>query len=108
VEISAATRCLAGEQLSRRLIGSIVDDYKLADWVGLRVNCSETSFKERRTVPRYDDCRYNYHERRSLIYKSDEIILTDTLFFFRRSEIKAKMNHVTAHLVKQNSRRAAS
>ena len=70
VEICAATRGLAGEELARRLIGSIVDDHKLADWVSLRVNRLKTSFKKRRTVPRDDDCRYSNHERKSLIYKS--------------------------------------
>ena len=70
MEISAATRDLAGEELARRLIGSIVDDHKLADRVSLRVNRLETSFKKRWTVPCYDDCRYSNHERKSLIYKS--------------------------------------
>jgi hypothetical protein len=70
VEISAAARRLAGEEFPRRLIGSVVDDHKLADWVSLRVNRLETSFKKRWTVPRYDDCHYSNHERKSLIYKS--------------------------------------
>jgi hypothetical protein len=70
VEICAATGGLAGEELARRLIGSIVDDHKLSDWVSLRVNRLKTLFKKRWTVPRYDDCRYSNHERKSLIYKS--------------------------------------
>ncbi len=69
VEISAATRSLAGEEFPGRLIGSVVDDHKLADRVSLRVNRLETSFKKRWTVPRYDDCHYSNHERKSLIYK---------------------------------------
>src|SRR5580704_516606 len=70
VEIGAATLGLASKELARRLIGSIVDDHKLSDWVSLRVNRLETSFKKRWTVSRYDDCRYSNHERKSLIYKS--------------------------------------
>jgi hypothetical protein len=70
VEICAATGGLAGEELACRLIGSIVDDDKLADWVSLCVNRLETSFKKRWTVPRYDDCCYSNHERESLIDKS--------------------------------------
>jgi hypothetical protein len=70
VEISAAARGFAREELARRLIGSIVDDYKLSDWVSLRVNRLKTPFKKRWTVPRYDDCRYSNHERESLIYTS--------------------------------------
>jgi hypothetical protein len=75
VEIGAATRNFAGEKLARRLIGSIVEDHKLADWVSLRVNRLETSFKKRWAVPRYDDCRYTYHERMSLNYVRLEIIV---------------------------------
>jgi hypothetical protein len=70
VEISAATRGLAGQELARRLIGSIVDDHKLSDWVSLRVNRLKASFKKCWTVPCYDDCRYSNHERKPLIYKS--------------------------------------
>jgi hypothetical protein len=70
VEIDAATCRFAGEKLARRLIGSIVDDHKLADRVSLRVNRLETSFKERWPVPRYDDYSYSNHERKSSIYKS--------------------------------------
>jgi hypothetical protein len=36
----------------------------------LRVNRLKTSFKKRWTVPRYDDCRYSNHERKSLMYKN--------------------------------------
>ena len=70
MEVGAATRGLAGEELARRLIGSIVEDHKLADWVSLSLNRLEASFKERWPVPRYDDCRYSNHERKTLTYKS--------------------------------------
>ena len=70
MELAAAACRFAGEKLARRLIRSIVEDHQLADRVSLRVNRLETSFKERWTVPRYDDCRYSNHERKSLIYKS--------------------------------------
>ena len=59
-------RRLDGQQLPRPLIGSIVDDHKLTSRVSLRINRGETSFEQRRTVPRYDDCGYSYHEGTSL------------------------------------------
>jgi hypothetical protein len=69
VEISAPARGLGGEELAGRFIGSIVEDDELADWVSLRVNRLEASFKERWTISCYDDSRYSNHERKSLIYK---------------------------------------
>jgi hypothetical protein len=82
VKIGAPTCGLDGEQLARRLIGSIVDDHKLANWVSLRINRRETSFKERWAVPRYDDCRYSYHEHTSLVYQRLEIIVPEAPFSF--------------------------
>ncbi len=69
VELGAAPRRLGCEQFARRLIGSIVDNHELTDRVSLCVNRLEASFKERWTVPRHDDCRYSYQERKSLIYE---------------------------------------
>jgi hypothetical protein len=108
VEISAAACNLAGEKHARRLIRSIVDDHQLADWVSLRVNRLETPFKQRWTVSRYDDSRYSNHERTSLNYKRFEIMVSASSVFFRQPEIRTRMNHVAARLVKHEARPAPS
>jgi hypothetical protein len=82
VEVSATPRDFAGEEFPCRLIGSIVDDDNLRDWVSLRINGGETPFKKRWTVPRYDDCHYSNHERTSLNYKRFGIIVPEPSFSF--------------------------
>ena len=67
--------------------------------VSLRIERGKTSFEERWTVPRYDDCGYSYHEGASLTYENFEIIV-QWLRFFRWPQVEARTNHVAAHLVK--------
>jgi hypothetical protein len=53
---------LRGEQLTRRLLGSIVDDHKVIGRISLRVDRGKTSLEQRRTVPCDDDCGDSYHK----------------------------------------------
>jgi hypothetical protein len=106
VKRAVATRRLDGEQIPRRLIRSIVDDHKLAGRVSLRINRGKTSFEQRWTVPRYDDCSYSYHEGTSLTHESFESIV-QRLRFYRRPQVEARTNHVTAYLVKHDALGAA-
>ena len=75
VKRAIAMRRLGGQQSPRPLIGSVVDDHKVARRESLRINRGETSFEQRRTVPRYDDCGYSYHEGASLTYEMVPVIL---------------------------------
>jgi hypothetical protein len=92
-------RSLKCEQVTRRLVGSIVDDHKLTRRVSLRIKRIKTPFKQRRTIPRYDDCGYSYHEGTSLTYGNSETTV-QCLRFFRWPQVEARTNHVTAYLVK--------
>jgi hypothetical protein len=107
VEISAAARRFAGENVLGGFIGSIVDDDKLADRVSLGVNRLKASFKERRTVSRYDDCRYSNQERKSLIYKSQWNTVPSGLIFFRRPRDWREDDHGAGSLVKHEGPLAA-
>ena len=96
---AVATRSLDCEQVARRLVGSIVDDHKLARRVSLQIKRVKTPFKKRRTIPRYDDCGYSNRGVNVLDLRQFEIKI-QCLRFFRWPQVEARTNHVITYLVK--------